>query len=104
MYLNHNIMTERLVVAKTAQRPVVRTVCILYESHNSKSRRQIVLCSPSESIHMSAISQPHIVALLGHLGPSILSVSPKWKSLDRGSKSHLSVYLFSVFQSLQSAQ
>lgn len=86
MYLNHNSMSEQLVVAKTAQRPVVRAVYTLYESYNSKSHRQIVLGSPSKSIHMSMISQLHIVALLCHLPLNILSVVQNWKSADQGTK------------------
>lgn len=96
MYLNHNSMSEQLVVAKTSQRPVVRTVCTLRESHDGKSHRQIVLRSaPSESIHMSVISQLHIVALLCHLPVNILSVVQQWKSVDRGSKRTF-IYCFSI--------
>lgn len=95
MYLNHNSMSEQLVVAKTAQRPVVRSVCILYESYDSKSHRQTVLCSPSESIHMSVISQLHIVAPLCHLPVNILSVVQKWKSVDRSFKRTF-IYCFSI--------
>lgn len=78
MSLNQNSVSEQLAVAKTAQRPVVHSVCILYESH-----RQTVLCSPSESIHMSVISQLHIVALLCHLALNILSGVQNWKSVER---------------------
>lgn len=88
MFMNHNSMSEQLVVAKTAHQSILNAYSM---SHTT--------ASPTDSLCFALYLSPFICQRyhsLCHLLVNILSVVENWKSADWGSQKDLYLLFFSL--------